>query len=201
MDRNNRKYELRISDSIHLETSVCNNRSKVFLTFILVVAIVIFLLPLIVLILLIIPEEEGIPFGFLLTCIISCFVSFYLLRLYLWNKYGKEVFIIKDGIFVYYYDYKLFRDHYKEIDFKELNVYYIFNGSYRNILDIWEASITDQKMKKLLSSESTVTFEIDNNPDIISSLREIPISAIMDIGRTLSVKGYYSNINGQKSNI
>lgn len=197
---NHNKYELKISDSIYLETFSVNNKNRISLLFMLVSAIIIFLLPIFVFIFLF-TDFKGIPFGILISFILSGLVSVFLLRLYLWNKYGKEVFVIKDNSFIYYYDYKLFKDHHKEITFKTINTYFLFNDGFRNTADIWYSTQTEKKMEYLMATESPIFFELDGNPDIISSKRELPISAIVDIGRKLGLKSYYNNINKEKSNI
>ena len=197
---NHNKYELKISDSIYLETFSVNNKNRISLLFMLVSAIIIFLLPIFVFIFLF-TDFEGIPFGILISFILSGLVSVFFLRLYLWNKYGKEVFVIKDNSFTYYYDYKLFKDYHKEITFKTINTYFLFNDGFRNTADIWYSTQTEKKMEYLMATESPIFFELDGNPDIISSKRELPISAIVDIGRKLGLKSYYNNINKEKSNI
>lgn len=55
-------------------------------------------------------SAEGIPFGFIITCIIFLGVAGYFMRLFLWNRYGKEIFILSKDKLVYYYDYHLFKD-------------------------------------------------------------------------------------------
>ena len=175
MNRSQPAYKLNISDFVYLETYPINSKNRLSLLFILVSSIIIFLLPTLVFIFLF-TDGEGIPFGFLISCILSVLVSIYLLRLYLWNKYGKEVFMIKDRNLIYYYDYKLYKDHQKEITFKTINVYFLFNDSLRKTSDIWDNTLTNEKMKQLLATESPVFFELDNNPDIVSSKRELPIS-------------------------
>lgn len=56
---------------------------------------------------------EGIPFGFLISCIIGCGTSIYFIRMFLWNKYGQEVFVIEKDKFTVYNDYGFFKDNYQ----------------------------------------------------------------------------------------
>ena len=86
-------YELELSDGISLKIHV-KKAKKGILSIILFFALSIFFIPIIVFIYLA-TTSEGIPFGFIITCIVGFLSSGYLLKLYLWNKYGTEVFIIK----------------------------------------------------------------------------------------------------------
>lgn len=53
-------------------------------------------------------------FGIIITTIILWSSSFYLLRLFLWNKYGQEVFLYSHHKINYYHDYKFFKLNQKE---------------------------------------------------------------------------------------
>jgi len=50
-----------------------------------------------------------IGFGIIISFIIFGYVSYFFLRRYFWNKYGKEFYMIEMDKFTYYYDYKYFR--------------------------------------------------------------------------------------------
>ena len=84
-------YELELSDGISLKIHVKKAKTGI-LSIILFFALSIFFIPIIVFIYLA-TTSEGIPFGFIITCIVGFLSSGYLLKLYLWNKYGTEVFI------------------------------------------------------------------------------------------------------------
>ena len=111
-------YELELSDGISLKIHV-KKAKKGILSIILFFALSIFFIPIIVCIYLA-TTSEGIPFGFIITCTVGFLSSGYLLKLYLWDKYGTEVFIIKKKNLVLYYDYKLFKDNYKKIPFESI---------------------------------------------------------------------------------
>ena len=96
-------------------------------------AIAIFLALIVFFVLLGIKGGEGVSFGFIISCIVGFLCSGYLVRLYLWNKYGREVFIINKNEFVMYYDYKLFKDSYRKLYFNSIQVYFEYNGVLMNI--------------------------------------------------------------------
>lgn len=189
MRRETKNYNYTTNPSIYLETLV-KNKNRPSLLIIPAVALLILSIPFIVLCS-VIDDSEGLPFAFVAAFIISAVIAAYLLRLFLWNKYGKEVFIIKDNVFISYYDYKLFRKHFQEIEFNTINIYFIYNQKYRRTSDFWYAAISEEKMNQLLHSKSTISFELDSSPHIIASQREIPISVITDIGRALDIKQFY----------
>lgn len=167
-------YSIKITDTINLELKV-KRAPSIALYFMLSVAVTIFIIPLLVLIFLIIPDGQGVSFAFLIPWSIALFVSIYLLRLFLWNKYGREVFIIKKQIFVHYYDYKLFKDNRTEIKFKNLDVY--FSSRKGNLISI------NENYGKLPSS-SAIYFSLDEN--VLESKIELPTTDIIKIGKAVS---------------
>lgn len=125
-------YNYTTNPSIYLETLVRDkNRPSLFI--IPVIALLILSLPFVILFSVI---NDGEITFIIAAFIISGIMASYLFRLFLWNKYGKEVFIIKDNTFICYYDYKLFRKHFQEIKFNTINIYFIYNQKYRRTSDL-----------------------------------------------------------------
>jgi len=52
-----------------------------------------------------------VKFSIVIVVIIFWGVAFFLLRLILWNLFGRQVFLFKDEKLAHYFDYKFFRDH------------------------------------------------------------------------------------------
>ncbi len=169
-------YKLKIADPISLELKV-KRAPNVALYFLLSVAVIIFFVPPLVLILLIIPDGYGVSFAFLIPWSIALFVSIYLFRLYLWNGYGKEVFIIGRQTLVHYYDYKFFKDNRSEIDFKNIEVYFSSRKGFM-------VSVNENYGKLPLSS--AIYFQLDE--DILESKIELPTIDIIKIGRAIKNK-------------
>lgn len=118
MDMENTLYSFSLTDdSMTLElNSPGSGKKKTAANVILFLAILTFIIPVLVLFLLLIPGGFGISFSYFVILAIFWVLGFYLIRLVLWNKYGKEVFIAAKGRFIHYNDYKYFKDNYKEIE-------------------------------------------------------------------------------------
>lgn len=123
--------ELNQSEGISLTIKEINPNKKSLLI-LLILSIIIISIP-IFLFFLIVMSGEGIPFGFLITCIVAMITSGYLLKLYLWNKYGKECFIIKNGVFLHFYDYCLFKDYQQEYNYSAINISVLYQGKLRSV--------------------------------------------------------------------
>lgn len=133
-------YKLELSDGISLKIHVKKAKTDI-LSVILFFALSIFFIPIIFFIYLA-TTDEGIPLGFIITCIVGFPSSGYLLKLYLWNKYGTKVFIIQKKRLVLYYDYKLFKDNYQKTHFESIQVLFEDNG-------ILKKSVTPKKTRIL----------------------------------------------------
>lgn len=114
----NTPYSFSLSDdSMILElNSPGNAKKKTAANVILFLAILTFIMPVLALFLLLIPGGFGISFSHFIILAIFWALGFYLIRLVLWNKCGKEVFMVSKGRFIHYNDYKYFKDNYKEIE-------------------------------------------------------------------------------------
>lgn len=168
-------YHLEIKDKINLELRL-KRAPSIPLNFLLGTAIVMSMFPILVLIFLIIPDGNRISFGFFAVYFLILLIAYYPFRLYLWNKYGKEVFIIEKNSVIHYYDYKLFKDDRKEIKFKRLEVWFAFEeGSIFPVNQNYEG---DQSLL------SPIYFTL--NKDMLESKIELPISDIISIGKIIS---------------
>ena len=159
-------YELELSDGISLKIHV-KKAKKGILSIILFFALSIFFIPIIVCIYLA-TTSEGIPFGFIITCTVGFLSSGYLLKLYLWNKYGTEVFIIKN---------KLFKDNYKKIPFESIQVYFEDNGILMN------APQGVNVPKGNTNVNNVICFDLDGKE--VKSEGEIPLEVIIKISKHL----------------
>lgn len=138
------------------------------LSFLISFAFAIFLVPILILCYLL-HIGEGIPFAIILTWIIAWLVSGYLTKLYLWNKYGKEVFIVKDNLFRHYYDYHLFKDNHIMYQFKKLQYTLIKRTNGK-----------DKSPKHIKNGEShIVAFKVDKQ--FVNSYNTLPMSIINQI--------------------
>ena len=72
-----------------------------------------------------ISEGKGIHAGFFIGIFIFGLLGFYLLRISLWNTYGKEIIIFNGNKCTYYADYKWFKDGLKTEEFH--NVIFAIN--------------------------------------------------------------------------
>ena len=183
-------YELELSDGISLKIHV-KKAKKGILSIILFFALSIFFIPIIVFINFVwhvlfdklpVPSQAlpffiCIPFGFIITCIVGFLSSGYLLKLYLWNKYGTEVFIIKKKNLVLYYDYKLFKDNYKKIPFESIQVYFEDNGILMN------APQGVNVPKGNTNVNNVICFDLDGKE--VKSEGEIPLEVIIKISKHL----------------
>ena len=160
-------YELELSDGISLKIHVKKAKTGI-LSIILFFALSIFFIPIIVFIYLA-TTSEGIPFGFIITCIVGFLSSGYLLKLYLWN--------IKKKNLVLYYDYKLFKDNYKKIPFESIQVYFEDNGILMN------APQGVNVPKGNTNVNNVICFDLDGKE--VKSEGEIPLEVIIKISKHL----------------
>ena len=119
---------------------------------------------------------EGIPFGFVLSCVAAVLVSGYLARLYLWNRYGEEVFLLRDGQLSYYCDYRLFRDNRLDCRYKSVSVYCMLHGKPRKV---------NRELAGKLSPDEKSVIGFRVNGDFICSKNEIPLGVIIEVARCL----------------
>lgn len=166
----NKNNELKLSDSMNLIIKG-NNTNKKALIPLFILSLLSILIPLVVLIYLM-RSSEGLPFGFVVSCVVFVLVFGYLMRLYLWNKYGREVYIIGKEEFILYYDYGYFKDNKFHCRYKTINVLIDYNGRLRKVT------------RKLLETiENTkfiyITFFVDDK--IVKSKNPVNMKTIWEI--------------------
>lgn len=116
----------KLNETVNLQIVVGNNKKYIIL---LLSIIFCFVAPIIGIVLIILLSDLSLEFGYILTVVIFWVSGAYFLRLYLWNKYGKEVYSISKDLFYYYYDYKYFIDNKSEIPITELQIGYFEDGA------------------------------------------------------------------------
>jgi energy-coupling factor transporter transmembrane protein EcfT len=160
-------YEIKSSLN-EIVVTICNNNvsNKFAIGFIAFFATTILLIPVIVFIILII-QGEGIPFGFVITCIVSISVAFYLFRITFWNVYGKEIITITKNELSIINDYRFFKDRIKTFQFSNINIMYD-NGTENN---------TDESIK------SNIYFKLDKTTLVTNII--LPISCIEKISENI----------------
>lgn len=168
-----KNYELILSNPIRLTIEEKSSPSIV-LYCMLGVVVLFLIVPVLALFFIIIPLENGIPFTFVIIYVFSLFTPIYLLRLYLWNKFGKEIFIIERDSLTHYYDYKFFKEGRQEYKFKRIEVFFL---TKKNKL----YSISQQYNHK--EKLSPICFLLDD--DLLQSKIELPIFNIIHIGERL----------------
>lgn len=159
------KTNYKLSTENLIEFEIFNSRKGIAANFALTMAIIAFVLPVLLTVILLLPSEDGLQFGLLLSFFMFWGTGIYLLRLALWNKYGKEVFVIEKNKFRHYNDYKYFKDNSKEIEYKKLEVLFI------------ETSEDEPQF--------FIVFEIDSDKEVISH-NPIPYSAIEKVAVAIS---------------
>ena len=111
---------LQLSDSIVLTIKEAGSSKKAS-TILLILSLISLCIPIAILIYML-QLSEGLSIGFFISCLIFATVFIYFFRLYLWNKYGKEVIIINKDTVTTYFDYKYFKDKYQEVHYDTITV-------------------------------------------------------------------------------
>ncbi|MBF0575565.1 hypothetical protein [Dysgonomonas sp. GY617] len=138
--------------------------------FIGITGLFIFLLPIVIIIIL----SIEVSFGTMLVCLVAWLIFGYLFRLFLWNKYGKEVFLVSRGRLDRYNDYKLYKDNQNSYEFSKIDVLYFLKNTGFSIYDL-----RDLDSDLIFNSLSIIGFDLDG--EIIISHKEIAITDIVDI--------------------
>lgn len=164
-------YKLRQSNgSLYLK--IISTKYSVFaLSFIGGIGLLMFLLPIVVTIFIM----KGLSLGGTLSWLFAWIISGYFFKLYLWNKHGEEVFIIKNNELEVYNNYKYFKENHRCYQFMELYVTF-FIGS--------EALFANEKIKNIDRNQlSEIGFQIDK--EVISSHKELHIYQIIEIAEQI----------------
>ncbi|GAB6010281.1 hypothetical protein [Dysgonomonas reticulitermitis] len=134
-----------------------------------------FLLPILG-ILFLISQNGQISFGSILVFTLAWLIAGYFVRLYLWNRWGKEVFHIRRNTFTTFNDYHYFRDNEKEIIYSKINTYCVYkNEAY--LINEFE----DIRLDIDINEYSVIIFVLDEEK--IVSHKEIPIIDIIKIAK------------------
>ncbi len=101
-------------------------------------------------------------FGFVIFYIMFGLSGYYFLRLFLWNKYGKELIFLEKEKIIYEADYKLFKDNKTEINTNTL------------IIEIKQCNISNEKFGTLLlkGEEQNIETIVQAPLNEIESLKE-----------------------------
>lgn len=70
-------------------------------------------------------EHQEIRIGYFVSVLIFIACAVFFLRLFLWNHYGKEVFVIENNALLFYNDYLYFKDNLKQWKFNQITLGYI----------------------------------------------------------------------------
>lgn len=160
--------------------------SAIATTTLLSVSIISLLVPITMFILLLTLGSGGFGLGFIICTTIFLLSFMYMSRLYLWNRFGKEVFIIEDGHFVHYYDYKLFTSNSDETTYSTVQIYFLLDDAWRNAAETDPETLIDLIEKLNLKSEDTespIRFEVDDK--LFDSHIKLPIHNIIEIASKL----------------
>lgn len=166
-----------LNNSLCLRIISCSEKNC-SLIFIVIAGVFMFIMPIIVILTL----SIEITIGPILTCILAWTISGYFIRLYLWNKYGQEVFIIEKNSLKVHYDYKYFKDNSAAYTFKKLKIFFFDENEHSiDTYKLWEIDISsyDQNL-------SYIGFEIDEKKVIISH-KELPILDIINIAKYIDM--------------
>lgn len=74
-------------------------------------------------------KGDGPHFGLFVSFLIFWGLGVYLLRILLWNTYGKEIITLEQDKISYLADYKYFKDGLKELKIKNLDIQIIYEDS------------------------------------------------------------------------
>lgn len=110
-----------------------------------------------------ISEGKGIHAGFFVTIFIFSLLGFYLLRVSLWNTYGKEELVFSNNQCTYVANYGWFRDRVKTEPFDTINfaknpVGYLEDNNYTLVIEDFKAEneivcvtkIPERELEKLI---------------------------------------------------
>lgn len=126
-------------------------------------------------------SRSDFEFSFLLGIVLTALVAWYFLKLYLWNRGGKEIFIIGKNKIEYYSDYKLFKQNRKIYPYDDFHlIYWDTDGTIKdedgNLLDDIAAD-----------GYAILGFELDTGK-IIDTTVELPFHELRRLGDVLNLK-------------
>ncbi|MDU1893126.1 MAG: hypothetical protein E6767_20810 [Dysgonomonas sp.] len=139
-----------------------------------IAGVIIFLMPILTIAFL----SIDISFGSIMVCILAWLIAGYFIKIYLWNKFGMEVFIIKDNNLEIYNDYKYFKENFRNYQFENIDISFFIDEKDFEAKDIEKSSTTLD-----IDQLSKIGFYVNN--ELILSHIEIPISDIIDIAKSV----------------
>jgi len=120
-------------------------------------------------------------FSFLLGMGLMGLIAWYFLKLFLWNKGGKEIFIIGKNKIEYYSDYKLFIQNRKEYLFNSFHlVYWDTDGTIK----VEDGNILDDLSEE---GHAILGFELDNG-NVVDTTVELPFRELRRLGDVLQME-------------
>ncbi|MDU1903777.1 MAG: hypothetical protein E6772_03255 [Dysgonomonas sp.] len=158
-------------DSIFLEIFT-SHRHRASLVFVTGIATTMLLIPILIVFFVI----KELSIGVIISWILAWSISGFFVKLYLWNKYGKEVFVMNNNYLKVYNDYKYFKENYRCYQFTKLNITF-FVGT--------EAFFAKEEVKNIdIHQLSEIGFQLDK--DVVISHKELPILKIIEIAKQIS---------------
>lgn len=107
-------------NSILIEIRV--NKAHTIARIILIILILISAITPIIVLFYAINMNREIGVGYIFSLLLFVISLIFFLRMFLWNAYGKEVFLIENNKVLFYNDYKYFKDNLKQFDFNKIIV-------------------------------------------------------------------------------
>lgn len=94
-------------------------RSSLFMVILFAFLLLIAVLGICILLVVLVTGSVNFHYGYLLGIALLCFLSWYFLRLFLWNSYGKELIMFSKDRITYTADYRMFQESKQEIPLDE----------------------------------------------------------------------------------
>jgi hypothetical protein len=135
-------------------------KSPVAIRIILMIVFVLFIIAPVATTVVVVNSGKGLNFGIAVMYFIFWLVGFYVLRLALWNSFGKEVLTFTQDSIIYEADYKLFKDGKIMIENKDIQINIVEN-KHRN--------------------ENTGTLTLKSSSGKIETVSRLPISVLTEL--------------------
>ncbi|MEO5645704.1 MAG: hypothetical protein ABIQ40_13400 [Bacteroidia bacterium] len=141
------KYQF-VQGATSVLTTFTHKTPKLIRLILSVLAIVAFLSPIVATINLIINDRE-IKFGLFGSFIILWSAGYYMIRIVLWNSFGKEVITFDDDKVTYYCDYKYFQGSKKQIKTDQLKIELVKSGGQNDLATLCFTN-ADEKIEMVI---------------------------------------------------
>ena len=120
---NGASFMIEFNDS---QLSILATKAPLIIRIVLALALLALILIPIAVTIVILTWFDGLELGIVFSFILCWGVGFYLLRLILWNSFGRETLILNPDKIIYLADYRLFKDGREEIGTKNLEMEVIY---------------------------------------------------------------------------